>query len=682
MRRLPTLLQVFSTAPLSVLGAIHGPLVLLQGPGAKVPSGGPPSRELLLELTAGPRLAGTCGSLVGAKFVARTLEEAGWLVEIDEREVMLSLPRSIELTVTDEAFSDHAILERSARFDPDAIPPGDVPPCSGWSASGTAKGNAVDAGYGIRADFERLKSLGIDLHGCIALARYGKCYRGIKVDLATQYGCAGVLLFSDPAEDGPDKGATWPAGPWKPDWDAQRGSINPIAHDPGDPSTPGWGSPKPGTHDARRASPKEIADELPTIPCVPVGWRDAKAILAKLATVATKDKDGKDAEERLGPGPVQVRLAVDQPRDLRVIRNVIARMPGKSEKTVIGGAHRDSWVRGANDDGAGTVAMLRAAQLLAEKEKTGWRPKRTITLGFWDAEEFGLIGSTEWGEANEDWLRSNAVAYVNADTAVNGAHFRGAGGSPGMLAVLESVLERIPAAPAKDGVAPANLLEEWRALLRSRAKSPEEEEPRLGLPGSGSDFAVFVHHLNVPCLEPGFGGSEGGGGYHTTFDDFGYVEKYVDPGFVGHELAGRFFAELLAEIADRDAFFDDAAAARELSRRARELAAESRKSDAESALAQSLDRVAASFDQAASAAAGGDGALYRRLEAREGLPGRPWFRNRLWAPGLEDGYGSETFPTLRAAAAKGKEALDAETSAIVASIESLVPAPASEPASK
>src|SRR5262249_10137743 len=193
---------------------------------------------------------------------------------------------------------------------------------------------------------------------------------------------------------------------------------------------------------------------------------------------------------------------------------------------------RDSWVRGANDDGAGTVAMLRAAQLLGEKAKKGWKPGKTIVLGFWDAEEFGLIGSTEWGEANEEWLRANAVAYVNADTAVSGPHFRGAGGSPGMLSVLRGALQRVQAAPDKDGKSAGSLWDEWCAAAKARAKSPEDEEPRLGLPGSGSDFAVFLHHLNLPCLEPGFGGSGGGGAYHTTFDDFTYVEKYVDPGFV------------------------------------------------------------------------------------------------------------------------------------------------------
>ncbi len=342
---------------------------------------------------------------------------------------------------------------------------------------------------------------------------------------------------------------------------------------------------------------------------------------------------------------MQARISVDQPRDLRVIRNVIGRLRGKAADTVVAGAHRDSWVRGANDDGAGTVSMLRAAQLLGAKAQGGWKPERTITLGFWDAEEFGLIGSTEWGEANEAWLRAHAVAYVNADTAVNGPRFRGAGGSPGMLSVLKDVLARIPAAPSKDGASTGTLWDEWCALAKERAKAPgDPAEPRLGLPGSGSDFAVFVHHLNVPCLEPGFGGSGGSGGYHR-----------------------RLFAELLAEIADKPAFFDDVEAAKELAQRAREAADDT-------ALAESAGRIAKAFDDAAQKLDGHAPSVpfYRQLEVPTGLAGRPWFRNRLWAPGLEDGYGSETFPTLRVAATKGKEALEGETNALIESIDALV----------
>jgi len=731
----------------------------------------PPSRAMLRELTASPRLAGTCGSAWSAKLVARWLEDAGWNVEIDDREVLLSLPRSITLAAFDSAFSDQPILEHIDRFDPDAIPPGDLPKCNGWSASGDVRGLVVDAGYGLRADFERLKTLGIDVRGAIALVRYGKSYRGIKVDLATQYGCSAVLLFDDPVEDGPERGATWPAGPWKPDWDAQRGSISPMAHAPGDPSTPGWASGKHGDASVKRASKQEIDDSLPRIPCIPIGARDARTLLAKLDLVETKSADGKPKSERIGPGPVQAHLVVDQPRDMRTIHNVIARLSGKSEQCVIAGAHRDSWVRGANDDGAGTVLMLRAAQHLGERARAGWKPEHTILICLWDAEEFGMIGSTEWAEANAAWLEKNAIAYVNADTGVNGPHFRGASGTPGLLGTLKDVLRRVPAAPSADPAAQKTLWDEWCDGVRARAKN-KDAEPRLSLPGSGSDFAVFLHHLSIPSLQFGFGDSETGQ-YHTTFDDFSAVDRYIDPGFVGHELAGTFAAELLFEISQRGAdSFQPAEAAAELARRALEAADEilpqapataaSETTDGKDAPAPLIDPAleqlahalrsvsdalargakpdapadvdastasdattksdasaasradehstatanttakheasASAKHDASSNANTGSGAkhdasassgasshsgaspandalstraisFYAALALPDGLPGRPWYRNRLWTPGLEDGYGSETFPTLRLAAKESAAALDRETQSLVNAIE-------------
>jgi N-acetylated-alpha-linked acidic dipeptidase len=702
----------------------------------------PPSRTMLRELTSAPRLAGTVGSLWSAKLVARWLADAGWKVEIDDRAVMLSLPRNIELTAYANAFDDTPIIAHIDRFDPDAIPPGDLPKCNGWSASGDVRGLVVDAGYGLRADFERLKSLGVDARGAIALVRYGRSYRGIKVDLATQYGCSGVLLFDDPAEDGPERGKTWPEGPWKPDWDAQRGSISPMAHIPGDPSTPGWASGKPGDESVKRVDKKELDLALPRIPCVPIGARDARTLQAKLSSVSTKDKDGKASSERLGPGPVQVHLVVDQPRDMRVIHNVIAKLPGQSDACVIAGAHRDAWVRGANDDGAGTVLMLRAAQHLGAKARAGWKPKSTIYICLWDAEEFGMIGSTEWGEAHAGELEQNAIAYVNADTGVSGPHFRGASGTPGLLGTLKDVLQRVACAPqvappstnasgatsgatsspsangaasapaaasanaatsdstAQAAPAPKTLWDEWLATVRARSKD-EHAEPHLGLPGSGSDFAVFLHHLSIPVLQFGFGDSESGQ-YHTTFDDFAVVDRYIDPGFVGHEIAGTFAAELLAELSERgSAAFRVDEAADELARRAREAAdeiapepnpatggedvdapgaASSVRDPAPQQLADALRRVSDELhglaDAARQASASGAArdsvkrasAFYAEFALRDGLPGREWYRNPLWTPGLEDGYGSETFPTLRSASKESATALERATQSLIQSV--------------
>ncbi|MBK7641569.1 MAG: M28 family peptidase [Planctomycetes bacterium] len=628
-------------------------------------AGGPPSRELLLELTRSSRLAGTSGSKTGADFVARVMRAAGFEVEIDEREVLLALPRSIHFQVLRGPNDTHPLLERGESFDPDALPPTDVPKCLGWAKSGSARGPVVDAGYGTRADFERLVAAGIELRGTVALARYGRCYRGIKVDLAAQYGCVAALLFSDPADDGAGKGPVWPEGPWKPDWDAQRGSISSIAGSPGDPSTPGWASPHPGEARARRLSPSEYDAALPSIPAIPIGAAEAATLLANLSTRTLADAKGASSPRPIGPGPVLADLVLDEPRDLRVIRNVIARLPGEELDSVIAGAHRDAWVRGANDDGAGTVMLLRAGQLLGARARAGWKPKNGITLCFWDAEEWGMIGSTEWGEANGAWLATHTIAYVNADANVSGVEFSGLSGTPGMLAVGRAVCERTPSTSGFEGA--QNLWEEW--MKRSK------DTPDLGLPGSGSDFAVFVHHLSLPVLEFGFGGGHGGQ-YHTTFDDFAFVERYFDPGFKGHEAAASLCADLLGELALRGKpCFDAVEAARTLAIVARAAGAEQKDGDAWLGVLRA-GKISGAFEELAAALENTperNRNLYPGLALSEGLPGRPWYKNPLWAPELENGYASESFPTLRLAARESAAALDAEVDRLAATVRALVP---------
>lgn len=597
----------------------------------------PRSRQLMLELAAEPRLAGTSGGLQGAKVAARQLRAAGWEVELDERVVVLSLPRRISV----RAFADSAAQEpfeaRVERYDADALPPGDVPLYNAWTASGKVRAKVVDVGFGLRADYDALAQRKIDVRGAIALARYGRAYRGVKVDLATEYGCVGLLLYSESASDGGERGAVWPEGPWKPDWDGQRGSILPIASAPGDPSTPGTPSPRPG-EEAPRLTLDELEARLPRIPCTPLGAREARELRTRLA-------------DEVGPGPVEVELDLDVPRERRTIRNVIARLPadGKDPELVIAGGHRDAWVRGANDNASGCVALVRAAERLAARREQGWRPTRTLVIGLWDAEEFGLIGSTEWGEANAELLRRRCVTYVNCDASIAGTQFSG-GGSPGMLRALRVAAERVSVPGAS-----TNLWQDWCARVK-------DGEPQLGLPGAGSDHAVFAHHLGLPVVEPGFGGHSGGQ-YHATFDDYSMVREHLDPGWMGHELAGEFLAELLASLADGQASFDAAEAARSFALRARALGEEEWFGPERGA------RLSREFEALASRMEGDAGRsrqpdLYRVLN-RPSLAGREWFRNVLWAPNVEDGYSSVSFPTLRAAARAGATALDAELARIV-----------------
>ncbi len=664
-RPMPTL-AIASLALSLAAGAPVGAVTPTGAPSQEAAREQPPSRRLSLELSSISRLAGTAGSFVGARKVQRELVRAGWEVELEPVEVLLSLPRRVELSIFPDARTSEPAVERLEVFDPDAVPPGDVPPFNAWARSGVVRAAVVDVGYGLREDYERLAALGVDPRGKVALARYGRSYRGVKVELAEERGCVGVLLFSDPADDGAGRGPTWPDGPWKPDWAAQRGSIGRMARAPGDPTTPGWPSPAPGEQ-AERLGGDELAAALPSLPCLPIRARDARVLLDNLAEVAEGD-----ATLRVGPGPAEVRLALDQPTELRTIVNVVATLPGRGPGLVLAGNHRDAWMRGAHDAGSGTVALLRAAQRLAARRAEGWQPENTIQLAFWDGEESGLIGSTEWGEAHADELRQHGLLYVNADAAVSGTSF-GASGTPGVLGTLGAVLQQLPpprATASTSGLAgPANLWEDWAA--RSG-----EEGPALRLPASGSDFAVFLHHLGLPVVDFGFSGS-GGGQYHTAFDDFRVMDEYLDPTWEGHEMAGAFLAELLAAAADLGpALFDDAEAAREMADHARRAGAEDTAwlgAERAERLAGALADLAAAVDTALERGAArpeGPG-FYQRLEHPTGLEERPWFRNRLWAPGLETGYSSETFPSLRSAAARGAEALERELDDLVAAIDGL-----------
>lgn len=622
----------------------------------------PPARALLKELTTSPRLAGTVGSEWGAKLVGRWLEEAGFEVEFDEREVMLTYPKRIEFALYEDASSDIPVHHRIDVFDADAVPPGDVPRFNAWAKSASVRAEVVDCGRGLRGDFDKLLSEGTKLDGVIALIRYGGSYRGVKVDLASEFGCAGVLLFSDPKLDGPGKGEVWPKGPWKPEWAAQRGSISPMGKAPGDPTTPGFGSPAPGEAPRRsRLSDAKLKALLPSIPCLPIGSDEAAEILSRLSATS-----GGSLARLSRRKAAEVEINLDQPLVLRRIINVIATLPGQSADRVIAGNHRDSWVRGANDAGSGTVSLVRAAQRIGERVKDGWKPAHTLQLCFWDAEEFGLIGSTEWVESNLDELRSDAIVYINADAAVGGTQFNGLSGTPGLLHSLQSVFEELPSISFPG----ENLLQEWNRRLRGQS-------PSLRLPGSGSDFAAFLHHAALPVIDFSLSGAQGGQ-YHTAFDDFPLVDRFLDPGFVGHELAGEILEAMLVHFATiGHATFDPAEAARAMEALARKAGEEITRADERwlgvergERLAQAFVDLAGAYE-AATPAARSDNRFYVGLAQEEGIPGRPWFRNALWAPGLETGYSAETLPVLRAAARRGEAALDAAVLELLASIEDL-----------
>ncbi len=595
--------------------------------------------------------------------VARVLKESGFQVSLDRREVLLSLPRRLSIQAYADGDKTAPMVSRIWNYDPDAIPAGDIPPFNAWSASGLVRAEVLDLGYGTRAEFERLKEARIKIKGTIGIARYGKGYRGSKLALAEEFGCVGLLLFSDPQDDGEGKGATWPQGPWKPPTDAQRGSVGPMDGIPGDPSTPGFPSPEPGRNVGEgqtRLTDFALAQALPKIPCMPIGAVDAMQIVGGLGRRRIPDASGKIQSVAVGPGPVTVQLEVDAPRELRTITNVVGSLQGTLPGVVMAGNHRDAWVRGAQDAGSGTVTLLRAAQHLAAQVKTGWQPKATIYLAFWDGEEQGLIGSTEWVEQHAGALSQSLHLYINADAAVSGPNFR-ASGSPGLEPFLAKALIDMQKAEGATGPFPTWL-------------TKQGDLRKFSLPGSGSDFAPFLHHLGLPVIDISFSGNPGGQ-YHTAFDNVPMVERFLDPGYENHELAGRTMAAMLTTASElgRNVFSDNHAA-REWARRAED-AREWMGERHAKGIAQAFGRLASKIETVKRK--GKEGAalppmLYRGLLRTEGLPRQPWFRNVLWTPDKKTGYGSKSFPVMHICIDSGSSgALDFEVTRLIKEINAL-----------
>ena len=659
-------------------------LVSLPAVGATSQEAAPPPapriQRLLRELCSTARLAGTSGSIRAAEMVRRELLGAGFDVEWDERLVLLSLPRKTELAIFEGPEQNQPSVLRLRRFDGDAVPPGDVPPFHAYSQSARVTGPVVDCGHGLYEDFERLQAAGVELEGTIALCRYGRSYRGVKAAAAEAAGCLGVLMFTAPRASGAERGEVWPDGPWQPGWAVQRGSIAPLASFGGDPSTPGYPSGTP-EQPGPRLDAESLARNLPSIVSLPIGADDAQVILEHL--------------DRGGPGPAQVTLEVDAPRTLRRIVNVIGHMRGTLPSFVLLGNHRDAWVRGAQDAGGGTVSLLEASLRLGAEVKQGRVLRSGVSVAFWDAEEAGLIGSSEWAEANAKNLSANLSAYINADGLVSGTNFS-ASGSPGLEGILSDALARIPAPHGKNKDTLADL---W--LRRARG------QVRFGLPGSGSDYSVFLHHLCLPVLDLSFSGSNGGQ-YHTVFDDVALIERFLDPGYVGHQLAASTLKALMEEFsAAGHLCLDQTRAAQDLAWHARMAADWLGETQAEH-LAQALEALARAHEtswrrwaqrmdfkpeltpgpfgtwpdlRAAlnqhSPALRGDAirhadrpSLYQALRRNEGLPGREWYRNVFWAPDPSNGYGSHTWPSLRKVK-DNPEALAAELSSIKAAVQAL-----------
>lgn len=595
-------------------------------------------------------------------YVIAQMKSWGIETEVRTYDIWMPHPTSVRVARVSPEPKEFSLAEPPVKGDPTSAL-AQYPTVNGYSGQGDATADVVYVNYGLIEDYAQLDSIGVSVKGKIAIARYGRSFRGIKAREAEKHGAVGLLIYSDPQDDGFVVGDVYPDGPMRNANGVQRGSIlNPD----GDPSTPGYAS-KPGA--ARLAADRM---EISHIPVVPMSYGNAAELLKYLRGpgVPRGWQGGLGFHYHVGPGPVRARVAVTDDRATKAIKPIydtfgIIRGSEFPDELVIVGGHRDAWGPGTADNVSGTVSVLEAARAVAEEVKAGMRPKRTILFATWDAEEWGLIGSTEFVEDDSLRLSREAVAYFNQDVAAQGPRFSG-GGAPALRPTLRDVAREVPDPNGKGSV-----YSEWRRA----AAVPDSVEPAMGDPGGGSDFAGFYNHLGIPIAEWGFGGQ--GGVYHSQYDDYTWMTKFGDPGFLYHAAAGRIAAGMVLRVANADVLPYDYV---EFARTMRRYIPPIEKSVADRHWSVSTTALSAAIDhlerEAASFAASRDSALAatpptavlqrtnqalirveRAFTRPEGLHTRPWFRDLIYVADENNGYANMALPSVNEAIRANDERL-------------------------
>lgn len=620
-------------------------------------------RALARALADRPHIAGTAAQARTRDLVIDALREAGLQTEV--REYQVWLPHTVEYGVWRIAPNSKALDLREGPLpeDPTSVAYPEYPTVNGYSGTGDATGEVVYVNYGLIEDYAQLDSIGVSVRGKVAIARYGRSFRGIKAREAEKHGAVALLMYSDPADDGYVQGDVYPEGPFRNERGVQRGSVMNGA---GDPSTPGY----PSTAGAPRIPLDQMP--VPRIPVLPLSYGNAVELLKDVrgASIPRGWQGGLAFRYHVGPGPVRARVLVKSDSATAAIKPIwntygIIRGTDFPDEMVLVGAHRDAWSPGAQDNVSGTVSVVEAARAVAEQMKSGWRPRRTLVFATWDAEEWGLVGSSEYVEDDSLRLMRGAVAYLNQDGAAGGPNF-GGGGTPTLRATLRDITKGI-ADPSGGG----SVYDVWRA----RSRVAEGAEPAMGDPGGGSDFAGFYNHLGIPHSDWGFGGASGI--YHSNFDSYTFMERFGDPGYRYHAAAARIGTAMIMRLANADVLpYDYVEFARTmrtyLAPIDRNLAAKGWPGSS-APLAGAIDRMeraaiafAAARDQAlqrglsrAQQAATNAALLKveRAMTRPEGLRTRPWYRNLIYVADVDNGYGNMVFPSVNEAIRYGNAAL-------------------------
>jgi len=623
-------------------------------------------QRFLLYLTEEPHIAGTERNYQLATYVRDKFKEFGLdEVSLVEYQVLLSYPKEIVIEMVEPKPYRATLREEGYFRDKDSYDSRVSLGFNAYSASGEVTAPLVYAHGGNPEDYDKLLEMGIDIKGKIAIVRYSMpySYRGFKALTAQQRGAAGLLIYSDPADDGYMRGEVYPFGPWGPESHIQRGAIVYDFLIPGDPLTPGWAS----TKGARRIKPEE-SETLPKIISVPLSYQDARPLLENLAgTVAPAGwQGGLPFSYHTGPGPAKVHLKVEMDNKTRSIWNVIGRIKGNlfPEQTVILGNHRDAWVYGAVDPSSGTVSLLELARALGKLLQEGVRPQRSIILANWDAEEFTLTGSTEWGEEMVGELKRVAVAYLNVDSACSGSQF-GASAVPSLKHLLPAI--------AKEVIDPntgRTVYEVWKERVE---KQGGESMVNTQL-GSGSDYTVFLNFIGMPIVDMGFTGPYGV--YHSQYDNFYWMSHFGDPNFRYMPTMSVIWGMAALRLANAEILpLDYASYGEEIAHYIKELSDEGKRMGKKTNL-QHLQKGVERFISVArrmntkveemlvsGVPPPGEKVnlinhclmkVERNFTHREGIPGRPWYKHLIYAPRFT--YAPEVLPGITEALREGDEA--------------------------
>lgn len=631
-------------------------------------------REYMEYMSGEPHIGGFGhGSRRVAEYALEKFLSFGLDAAIEETEALMPLPTDRHVEVLGPEPYTLRLAELGVPEDRDSSDPGQLPTFNPYAAGGDVSGEVVFVNYGIPEDYEMLAELGISVEGKIVLARYGRSWRGIKAKLAQENGAIGALMYSDPEEDGYYRGLTYPEGPYRPKWGVQRGSILDMPVHPGDPLTPGWGA----TEDREKLT-RETARTLVRIPVLPISWGDALPILEQIRGAVAPNDDWKGAlpiTYHIGPGPVRVRMRTAYDWQVRPIYNVVARIEGSHypDEWIVHGNHHDAWCNGATDPISGAVQLMETARGFGELLKAGIRPRRTVIFALWDAEEWGLLGSTEWAETHREDLGEKGVIYINTDSTGKG--WLSMAGSHTLQKFLNEVARGI-----EDPERGVSVFEAARARRLETAANPDarreieqSDDLRLAALGSGSDYTVFIDHLTMASLNLGFGGDSPGGVYHSNYDSFHWYNKFSDSEFVFGRALSQLVGTAMLRLANAAilpfGFTDLADAMRDYVAEIRETHAAMESPEEidfaaiENAL-EALDEAGQGYEDALARlddasvdailqspeASRLNQLLYtseRRLGYEEGLPEREWFRHQVYAPGFYTGYGVKTIPGVR-----------------------------------